>query len=84
MKREDLADEDCGIAQALGVVGDWQTLLVVREVAGGTTRFDGLQRALGLSRRSLAVRLASLVPDGVLARRPYSEHPPRHDYVLTG
>lgn len=83
MKRADLADADCGIAQALGVVGDWQTLLVVREIAGGTTRFDGIQHALGLSRRSLADRLQGLVTDGVLARQAYSTHPPRHDYLLT-
>ncbi|RSN06772.1 HxlR family transcriptional regulator [Nonomuraea sp. WAC 01424] len=83
MKRAELPDSDCGIAQALGVIGDWWTFLVVRDIAGGTTRFDGLQRELGVSRRALAERLAKLVEHGVLERRPYSERPPRHDYVLT-
>ncbi|MFI9594390.1 winged helix-turn-helix transcriptional regulator [Nonomuraea sp. NPDC052265] len=83
MKRADLPDSDCGIAQALGVIGDWWTFLVVRDIAGGTTRFDGLQRELGVSRRALAERLAKLVEHGVLERRPYSTRPPRHDYVLT-
>ncbi|MEU5867155.1 winged helix-turn-helix transcriptional regulator [Nonomuraea sp. NPDC047529] len=83
MKRADLHDSDCGIAQALGVIGDWWTFLVVRDIAGGTTRFDGLQRELGVSRRALAERLAKLVEHGVLERRPYSTRPPRHDYVLT-
>ncbi|MEU1720548.1 winged helix-turn-helix transcriptional regulator [Actinomadura sp. ATCC 39365] len=83
MKRADLPDSDCGIAQALGVIGDWWTFLVVRDIAGGTTRFDGLQRELGVSRRALAERLANLVEHGVLERRPYSTRPPRHDYVLT-
>lgn len=83
MKRDDLADATCGIAQALGVVGDWWTFLVVREVAGGTTRFDGMQAALGISRRALTERLGQLVEHGVLARTPYSERPPRHDYLLT-
>ncbi|MFI9550720.1 winged helix-turn-helix transcriptional regulator [Nonomuraea endophytica] len=83
MKRADLQDADCGIAQALGVIGDWWTYLVVRDVAGGTTRFDDLQRELGVSRRALAERLAGLVAHGVLEKRPYSERPPRHDYVLT-
>ncbi|WP_410809298.1 winged helix-turn-helix transcriptional regulator [Micromonospora sp. 067-2] len=83
MRREDLADADCGIAQALGVLGDWWTFLIVRDVAGGTTRFDALQRELGVSRRALTERLAALVDHGVLRRRPYSEHPPRHDYLLT-
>lgn len=83
MRRADLTDADCGIAQALGVLGDWWTFLIVRDVAGGTTRFDPLQRALGVSRRALAERLAGLVEHGVLQRRPYSQHPPRFDYLLT-
>ncbi|MGC4835655.1 winged helix-turn-helix transcriptional regulator [Micromonospora vinacea] len=83
MRREDLADADCGIAQALGVLGDWWTFLIVRDVAGGTTRFDALQRELGVSRRALTERLGALVEHGVLERRPYSRHPPRYDYLLT-
>ncbi|MFF4123045.1 transcriptional regulator, HxlR family [Microbispora rosea] len=83
VRRADLSDSDCGIAQALGVIGDWWTFLIVRDVAGGITRFDGLQRELGVSRRALAERLAGLVEHGVLERRPYSDHPPRYDYVLT-
>jgi len=83
MKRAGLADEDCGIAQSLGVLGDWWTFLIVRDVAGGVTRFDALQRELGISRRALTERLGGLVADGVLAKVAYSERPPRHDYVLT-
>src|SRR5688500_13215915 len=83
VNRADLSDADCGIAQALGVIGDWWTFLVVRDIAGGTTRFDALQRELGVSRRALAERLTSLVAHGVLTKRPYSDHPPRHDYLLT-
>jgi DNA-binding HxlR family transcriptional regulator/peroxiredoxin len=83
VKRTDLSDADCGIAQALGVIGDWWTFLVVRDIAGGVTRFDGLQRELGVSRRALAERLTSLVAHGVLEKRPYSDHPPRYDYLLT-
>jgi DNA-binding HxlR family transcriptional regulator/peroxiredoxin len=83
VKRVDLADADCGIAQALGVLTDWWTFLLVRDLAGGVTRFDALQRELGVSRRALAERLAGLVEHGVLERRPYCDHPPRFDYVLT-
>ncbi|WP_446220423.1 winged helix-turn-helix transcriptional regulator [Micromonospora sp. IBHARD004] len=83
MKRTDLGDADCGIAQALGVLGDWWTFLIVRDIAGGTTRFDALQRELGVSRRALTERLGALVEHGVLRRQPYSAHPPRHDYLLT-
>lgn len=83
VRREDLDSADCGIAQALGVVGDWWTVLILREIAGGATRFDALQAELGISRRALAERLGSLVDDGVLLRRAYSSRPPRHDYVLS-
>ncbi|MBM0224988.1 MULTISPECIES: winged helix-turn-helix transcriptional regulator [Micromonospora] len=83
MKRTDLGDADCGIAQALGVLGDWWTVLIVRDIAGGTTRFDALQRELGVSRRALTERLGALVEHGVLRRQPYSAHPPRYDYLLT-
>ena len=83
MRYSDLADADCSIAQALGVVGDWWTLLVVRDVAGGVHRFDALAAELGVSRKVLAQRLAALVEHGVLARHRYSEHPPRYEYHLT-
>jgi DNA-binding HxlR family transcriptional regulator/peroxiredoxin len=83
VKRTDLGDADCGIAQALGVLGDWWTVLIVRDIAGGTTRFDALQRELGVSRRALTERLGALLEHGVLRRQPYSAHPPRYDYLLT-
>lgn len=83
MRKEDLADADCGIAQSLGVVGDWQSLLIVREAAAGISRFEAFAHELGLSRRALTERLGRLVEDGVLERVQYSEHPPRFDYRLT-
>lgn len=83
MRRVDPIDADCGIEQALGVLTDWWTFLVVRDIAGGVTRFEGLQRSLGVSRRALTERLAALVEHGVLRRVAYSQRPPRYDYVLT-
>jgi DNA-binding HxlR family transcriptional regulator/peroxiredoxin len=65
------------------VLTDWWTFLVVRDIAGGVTRFEALQRSLGVSRRALTERLAALVSHEVLHRVPYSEHPPRYDYLLT-
>ena len=84
MRREDLVHADCGIAQTLGLVGDWWSWLILREIAAGLSRFEQLQDALGISRRALSERLTGLVSDGVLAKQPYSQRPPRHDYVLTG
>ncbi|MEU7903186.1 winged helix-turn-helix transcriptional regulator [Actinoplanes sp. NPDC049118] len=83
MRRVELIDADCGIEQALGVLTDWWTFLVVRDIAGGVTRFEALQRSLGVSRRALTERLSALVGHGVLRRAAYSEHPPRYDYLLT-
>ncbi len=83
VRRVDLADADCGIAQSLGVLTDWWTFLIVRDIAGGVTRFDGLQRGLGMSRRALTERLAALTEHGVLRRRRYTDRPPRYDYLLT-
>jgi DNA-binding HxlR family transcriptional regulator/peroxiredoxin len=83
MKFHDAADSDCAIAQALGVVGDWWTLLVVRELAGGVTRFGELAETLGMSKKILTQRLGALVEHGIVRRSLYSEHPPRFDYLLT-
>jgi DNA-binding HxlR family transcriptional regulator/peroxiredoxin len=83
MRRPSTADADCAIAQAAGMVGDWWSLLLIRDVAGGIHRFDALQAELGVSRKLLAERLRQLVGDGILERRPYSEHPPRYEYHLT-
>lgn len=82
-RRRPPADDTCGIAQAVGVIGDPWSLLVLREVAGGRTRFDRLVDETGISRKVLAQRLEALVADGVLERRAYSDRPPRHEYVLT-
>src|ERR1044072_1515987 len=83
MKHSDLADLDCSIAQALGVVGDWWTLLVIRDVAGGLPAFVQVQRELSISRKTLTERLKSLVAHGVLDKVHYSKHPPRYEYHLT-
>ena len=74
---------NCSIAQCLEVVGDWWSLLIVRDAFRGITRFADLEADLGISRNVLNQRLAYLVEQGVLARIPYSEHPPRYDYQLT-
>jgi len=74
---------NCSIARTMAVIGDAWTPLILRDIAVGITRFDALQRDLGISRKVLSERLAWLVEHGVLERRPYSERPPRHEYVLT-
>lgn len=73
----------CPIAQTLAVIGERWTPLILRDIAFGLTRFDAIQRELGISRKVLAERLAGLVEHGVLERTPYQEGPTRYDYTLT-
>jgi len=77
------SNEHCSVAAALQVVGDPWTLLILRDAFFGVRRFDDWQARLGVARNVLAARLKTLVEQGVLETRPYSEHPPRKDYVLT-
>lgn len=74
---------DCSVAQCLEVVGEWWSMLIIRDAFLGITRFEEIQNRLGISRNILQQRLTSLVEAGVLLRVPYSEHPPRSDYKLT-
>ena len=73
----------CSVAQCLEVVGEWWTMLVVRDAFLGITRFDQFQERLGISRNILNARLTWLVDQGVLDKVLYSQHPPRYEYRLT-
>jgi DNA-binding HxlR family transcriptional regulator len=83
MERKSFSDMDCSVAQCLEVVGEWWSMLIIRDAIFGVTRFDDFQRSLGISRNVLHQRLATLVEAGVLTKVPYSEHPPRSEYRLT-
>jgi len=76
-------DADCAIAQAAAVIGDWWSILIVREIGRGRVRFDGLQAELGISRKVLAERLGNLIESAVLQRVPYQHGPTRYEYRLT-
>jgi DNA-binding HxlR family transcriptional regulator len=75
--------EVCSIAGTLELVGERWTLLIVRELFVGVHRFDELQGDLGIARNVLQARLETLVDAGIVIRRAYREHPPRHEYRLT-
>jgi DNA-binding HxlR family transcriptional regulator len=83
VERKSFADMQCSVAQCLEVVGEWWSMLVVRDAFLGVSRFDAFQQRLGISRNILQQRLTRLVEAGILRREPYSEHPPRYDYRLT-
>ena len=73
----------CSIAQSLEVVGEWWTLLIVRDCFFGITRFEDFLRRLGIARNVLATRLDTLVEHGILRREAYDEARGRYDYRLT-
>ena len=73
----------CPIARTLDRVGEWWSILILRDAFGGMTRFDEFEASLGIAPNMLTRRLAGLVEAGLLEKRRYSEKPPRHEYVLT-
>ena len=73
----------CPVAETLDVIGEWWTLLVVRDVFRGIRRFDALQASLGIARNILARRLRALLNSGILEKRAYAERPVRYEYRLT-
>jgi DNA-binding HxlR family transcriptional regulator len=83
VERKSFEDMRCSVAQCLEVVGEWWSMLLIRDAFLGIHRFDDFQARLGIARNVLAQRLVKLVDAGILERRPYQENPPRYDYVLT-
>ncbi len=83
VERKSFADMHCSVAQCLEVVGEWWSMLIMRDAFLGVTRFDDFQQRLGIARNILNQRLTRLVEEGVLDKVAYSDHPPRYDYRLT-
>src|SRR5919109_5535331 len=83
MRHKSLGGMPCPIARSLERVGEWWSILIMRDALHGFTRFDEFQRSLGIAPNMLARRLNALVDAGLLERRRYSERPPRDEYVLT-
>jgi DNA-binding HxlR family transcriptional regulator len=83
MSRKRFSDMNCGVAQALEQVGDWWTLLIIRDAFLGTTRFADFEQQLGIAKNILSDRLQRLVGHGILARQPDDESRRRHTYRLT-
>ena len=83
MRHKSFGDMQCPIARSLERVGEWWSILILRDAFQGLTRFDQFQESLGIAPNILTRRLNSLVEGGLLERRRYSERPPRHEYVLT-
>ena len=83
MQRVSFKHAQCPIARGLDQVGEWWSLLILRDAFDGFTRFDEFERSLKIGPTMLSRRLKTLVDAGLLERRCYSEHPPRFEYLLT-
>ena len=83
MKRKGFGKMQCPIARSLEHVGEWWSILLLRDAFYGLRRFDQFQQGLGIAPNILARRLNSLVGSGLLERHRYSEHPPRYEYRPT-
>ncbi len=73
----------CPIARSLERVGEWWSMLILRDAFHGLTRFDQFQKSLDIAPNMLTRRLNALVESGLIERRRYSERPPRDEYLLT-
>jgi DNA-binding HxlR family transcriptional regulator len=79
-----MANSDCPVCRTADIVcGKW-TMLIIRDLASGHSRFCELERSLdGISPRTLSLRLRALEEEGIVARRTFPEVPPRVEYALT-
>jgi DNA-binding HxlR family transcriptional regulator len=83
MLGRDYEGQDCSIARTLEVIGERWTLLIIRDAFFGVRRFSELQAHLDIPKAVLSDRLAGLVDQGILERRPDPDHAGRHLYELT-
>ncbi len=83
MQRKSFGKMACPIARSLERVGEWWSILIIRDALHGFTRFDEFQKSLNIAPNMLTRRLNALVDAGLLQRRRYNERPPRYEYILT-
>jgi DNA-binding HxlR family transcriptional regulator len=83
VKRTSFEHDGCPIARSLDAIGDWWSMLIIREALLGTKRFGEFQKRLGLAKNILTVRLRGLVDDGILTTAPASDGSAYQDYLLT-
>jgi DNA-binding HxlR family transcriptional regulator len=83
MQRKSFSGMNCSVARALDEVGEWWSLLIVRECTQGTERFDEFQKQLGIARNILTARLERLTEIGILERFPLEDRANTDGYRLT-
>lgn len=83
MQRKNFDEMNCPIARTLDRVGEWWSILILRDAFFGRKTFDAFQKSTGIAPNILTRRLKSLVDSGLLEKRPYQNRPVRYEYVLT-
>ncbi|CAN7528618.1 helix-turn-helix domain-containing protein [Rhizobium sp. LjRoot30] len=83
VKRVSLWNAGCPVARALDVIGDWWSLLIIRDAFDGVRRFNEFQVGLGIAKGMLATRLRDLTERGILGTAPASDGSAYKEYVLT-
>jgi DNA-binding HxlR family transcriptional regulator len=83
MQRKSFTGMNCSIARSLEEVGEWWSLLIVREMTQGASRFDQFQKALGIARNILTARLERLGELGIIERYPLPDRANTDGYRLT-
>lgn len=83
MKRKSLAGNACPIARTLDLIGDWWSLLIIRDALEGISRFSDFEKSLEIAKNMLSTRLKGLVERGILRLVPASDGSAYKEYVLT-
>ncbi len=83
MKRTSLENDECPVARSLDALGDWWSLLIIRDALVGIRRFNEFQKSIGLAKNILTARLRTLVDRGILKTAPASDGSAYQEYVLT-
>ena len=83
MKNKNYNDMQCPIARCLDHIGEWWSLLIIRDAFRGSKRFDEFQKNLGIATNILTRRLKELVESGILEKQQYGESTNRFEYILT-
>lgn len=83
MRRKRLNHCECPVARCVDQIGDWWSILILRDAIEGTTRFEAFEKSLEIAPTILTRRLKGLVDDGLLQKNRYCAHPPRYEYLLT-
>ena len=83
VKRTSFEDAECPVARSLDALGDWWSLLIIRDAFLGIRRFSEFQKSLGCAKNILTVRLRALVDHGILTMAPASDGSAYQEYLLT-